>query len=126
MIRNLIVDRLPEGLVQYFNDRLERQIRERARERNRVVHGYWHACEKYPNDLILVDPPNKPMRYSVKDLDDIADRINGTLNEVATYCHQVTEAVQASSPTMQKLKARLAESIEGHPALRDLSKKPIV
>lgn len=76
---------IPDDLFQELSKDIHPEVVKRSQERNKVAHAYWHFCDKYPDDLIYTSGTEVPMRYSVKDFEDIANRINATANKVATY-----------------------------------------
>ena len=98
MIEAILKPRIPEDWYLRFVNDIKPELRRRARERNRIVHGHWQACSKYPKDLILGTFDEDPMRYTTNCLDDIADRINQTLNSVATYLMNLQQIVGPTLP----------------------------
>lgn len=89
--------RLPDDLLKEFTSEVAKEIRSRAGERNRVVHGRWNVSPEYPEDLILVSPDGN-LRYTVKDFEDIAKRINVTISMLADFWHRVRERVRSPPP----------------------------
>lgn len=69
--------RLNARQLEEFEE-LARILRDRAGERNDVVHGQWCTVDAYPNDLLLrVDGAQAVTytRYTEKDLEGIIERI---------------------------------------------------
>ena len=65
---------------------VQSNIRARADERNRIVHGLWALCEKYPDDIVLdTFRPDDRRVYTVKDFDQICQRILDTSNNIAKF-----------------------------------------
>ena len=93
-IESVLKSKIPDDLFRRFVEEVKPEIRRRVSERNRVVHGYWCTSPECPEDLVLHD--EIPMRYTIKDFEDIASRINGTLLMVSEYWHQVKERVNPS------------------------------
>ncbi len=86
LLESIARQRIPLDLLQEFKDTIKPEIRRRSIERNRVVHGHWHLCDKYPDDVILESyEPSRRLRYNVHDFDDIAARIISTSNLLATF-----------------------------------------
>lgn len=103
VIDTIMKPRIPEEMFNEYREKIRPEIRRRAGERNRVVHGQWHICEKYPDDLILNNRTDEPMRYSVKDFEDIAARIHETINVVSTFLINVSTFVREKNwPEMGK------------------------
>jgi hypothetical protein len=90
-IGSVLKHKISDDLFTEFVEKIEPEIRRRSKERNRVVHGYWCTSPECPEDLVLHDEIS--MRYTIKDFEDIASRINGTLLTVAEYWRQVKEQV---------------------------------
>jgi hypothetical protein len=91
-IETVAKGKIPEDLFKQFIEDVKPEVRRRAAERNRVVHGHWNIAKEYPDDLILMsDRGEPPMRYSLKDFDEIAARINATSNMAATFWFRVKE-----------------------------------
>lgn len=86
LLKAIAADRIPRSLLADFVSVVEPEIRKRAGERNKIVHGHWHSSNKYPADLILGNPdPTQLKRYSVKDFHNVADRIIATANVVGSF-----------------------------------------
>lgn len=89
LLTNIARDRLSPDQCEAWK-KLQKDIRSRADERNRVVHGHWLTCDKYPADLILRTPHPDDIRiYTVRDFDQITDRIIETSNQIATFWHHI-------------------------------------
>lgn len=84
-IESVAQRKIPQNLFDELENKVHPEIRKRAKERNRVVHGHWHLCSNYPEDLILNSEGEEKMRYTVKDFHDISQRINDTLNMTASF-----------------------------------------
>jgi len=91
-IESVSKHKMPENLFKKFVENVKPEIRNRAKERNRVVHGHWYTSPDCPEDLVL-RYDNTTMRYTAKDFEDIASRINDTLLMVAGYWHEVKEQI---------------------------------
>lgn len=88
LLSSIVHQRLP-ALASRFEAELMPEIRKRARERNRIVHGKWFVHDKLQEVILLDDGPNF-FSYSVKDFDQVADRIRGTwhaLRDFLTLAH---------------------------------------
>lgn len=86
--------KVPDDLLKEFSTDVVPAIRSRAGERNRIVHGFWNTSPEYPDDLILVSAEGN-FRYTVKDFDDIAKRINETVIMFASYWTRVAQRLGA-------------------------------
>jgi hypothetical protein len=84
LVESILEKRLPAAFLGEWQ-KIAREVRKRANERNRVVHGHWHASFYFPNDLILRKFDDDPLRYTVKDFTEIADRIIATSNQVQSF-----------------------------------------
>lgn len=82
---------------KYFEEVICKEVRARAKERNRIAHGRWGANAKYPDEIILLSHNDEPMRYSIKDFEDIADRMIDTSNKIATFLLGVVGKLSQSS-----------------------------
>jgi hypothetical protein len=85
-------------LMQFWFNNLRPELRQRARERNRVIHGHWGVSARFPNDLILHDHEGKHLRYSFRDLEDIADRIITTSNKAVSFGTWLDDPTKAPFP----------------------------
>ena len=70
---------------------LKIELNRRGRERNEVVHGRWSIADEYPNDLILEMRNGNYMRYTVKDFDDILDRVISVWQQCYAFQLKVLE-----------------------------------
>ena len=99
VISAVLKPRISDELYLHFQNDLRKDIRRRARERNRVVHGPWALCDDYPDDLIYTRPGEKWMRYTAKDLDNIVTHINETRGHVMAFMILVnSELEQQEAP----------------------------
>ena len=53
VISAVLKPRIPDELYMHFQKNLKPEIRRRASERARIVHGPWMLCDDYPDDLNL-------------------------------------------------------------------------
>lgn len=91
LIDALLKKRVSGELYTHFAEKIKPEIRRRSAERNRIVHGKLYLCDSYPDDIVLAYRDERPMRYTAKDLRDIADRIEETVNVVSLYCSDVED-----------------------------------
>ena len=84
--------------MAYWQKELRPELRRRAKERNRVVHGHWGVNDDLPDHLILHGEDNQHMRYSLRDFEDIADRIIATSNMAANFTFWVQGISAAPFP----------------------------
>lgn len=82
--------RMDAELFAEFVGTIKPEIRKRAQERNRIVHGHWNTCNQFPDDIILWVPGGKHLRYSQRDFHDIADRIIDTSNRISEFWNRVS------------------------------------
>jgi hypothetical protein len=114
-IESIAKSKIPEFLLDKFIKEIKPDIRNRARERNRVVHGHWTTSQEYPEDLILLSS-GEAFRYTVKDFEDIALRINKTNLVAAAYWRQVKEylrpapVIQPDGPPLPIVVSHLTQS----------------
>ena len=94
IISAILKPRIPEELYERFQETVMPDIRGRARERNRVIHGHWLICDDYPNDLIYAPWGKRRLRYTTKDFDDIAARINETSGRFIEFLMAVRIVLQ--------------------------------
>ena len=94
VISAVLKPRIPDELYLHFRDNLKPEIRRRASERARVVHGPWMLCDDYPDDLIYAPLGERRMRYTATDLDNIATHIIDTRDNVIGFLMQVRIALQ--------------------------------
>ena len=80
VIEDLLEPRVSPEMFSHWLKDVKPELRKRAKERNRVVHGLWGWDDKYPSDVFLIDGKGKHVRYRVEDFSDIADRIIATSN----------------------------------------------
>lgn len=90
--------KMPSNLLEEFVKQIQPEIRSRARERNRVVHGHWKTCAEFPDDLILDSSTEGLMRYAASDFDVIASRIQGTTVLVVDYWERAQNHLQPLPP----------------------------
>jgi hypothetical protein len=74
---------------KYFAETLRPEIRKRASERNRVAHSNWMLCDTEPDYYVVARFPDGDFKYSLKDFEDISDRIIETSNNIATFLMQI-------------------------------------
>jgi hypothetical protein len=98
VIEALLEQRVAPELHRFFVDTLKHEIRKRAKERNNVVHANWGIAREFPNDVILVSPENEHQRYSLKDFEDITDRIIATSNQVGTFTGWISGSIPCPFP----------------------------
>jgi hypothetical protein len=89
IIKNLLENRGVSELYEYFKEELKPEIEKRAGERNKVVHGHWGIIKEFPDKVILISDDNEHQSYSVKDFEDIVERIIQTSNNIATFMHKL-------------------------------------
>lgn len=92
-LASVLERRIPEQLCAHFAKEIAPAIRKRALERNRVVHGQWCTSEAFPDDLILIYKKEKLARYTVKDFDDIAARIQTLGTTIKAFWLHVREQI---------------------------------
>lgn len=114
--------RLPADLQPEFFSLLE-SVRNRAAERNKVIHAIWAACPHYPDDLIhcspdhivrdltdgftvylatgqlnLTEPPESFVRglsrYTLRDFTAIVERISDLHGQIRDFAHRASKAMQ--------------------------------
>ena len=69
----ILKDRAADLFAEW--EEIRDELNKRGRERNKVVHGNWSLSDEYPDDLILETPRGARFRYTLKDFQDILDRI---------------------------------------------------
>jgi hypothetical protein len=82
----------PELLDEWRN-KIVPKIRDRANERNKIVHGMWHISRERPNALILFYRSEKPMEYTNKDFDEISQRMNQLLEKMGDFWMRVEQHI---------------------------------
>ncbi|HEY6281103.1 MAG TPA: hypothetical protein VIW72_04830 [Burkholderiales bacterium] len=93
-VTDCLKNRVSVELLEEFKRDMVPEIRKRAQERNKVVHGIWQLCDEYPTDLICTTPGDPDMQYTVKNFHDIADRINATTNIMVKFWVKVQASPQ--------------------------------
>jgi hypothetical protein len=83
----VLKDRGSSLLVDW--EKLEKDLQARGRERNAVVHGNWALSDRYPAALILEERDGSFKLYTLRDLDQVLDRIV----DVWQRCHLLMIAV---------------------------------
>jgi hypothetical protein len=89
-IQEVCEKRLPEDLLKEFLTDLVPELRKRAGERNRVVHGQWYLSPE-TKEVVLKYSSDDPMIWTEKDFENTAQRIIDTSNKIATFWHKVQE-----------------------------------
>jgi hypothetical protein len=102
-IQEVSETRLPPDLWNEFTTDLVPELRKRAGERNRVVHGQWYLSAG-TKELVLKYSSEEPMTWTVKDFENTAQRIIATSNKLATFWHKVQHRLLP-----EEVKKRLAE-----------------
>jgi hypothetical protein len=88
VVRSVLIALLPDFLKEQW-EKIEDQLRKRAKERNLLAHGKWGICDEFPEDMIYLDPAGPRIRYTAKDfaatlrrmypltglLDDFTDKV---------------------------------------------------
>lgn len=90
IISELLETRIPPEDFKHFQDVLIKEIRNRAKERNAVVHSYWYADDQHP-EYIITWIDERYMKYSAQDFLDIAKRILETNDKVKNFLEQFTK-----------------------------------
>jgi hypothetical protein len=81
VIRSVMKKRLPSSLYKNLV-LLEQDIRKRAGERNAIVHGAWAISDDFPDDLMRQPLVGDIVRYTLKDFEDVFERITETALKV--------------------------------------------
>lgn len=112
--------RFTEDQLRPFHEIISPEIRARATERNRIVHGNWMLCDKYPTDLVLETPKqDHRRRYSVQDFEQVVDRIIDTSNKTISFWFALEQ--QTRPEIFQQLAQMLPQlqSPDESPTLQD-------
>jgi len=80
LVGSVIAHRLSEEHHERYQN-ISTEIRQRARERNELIHAQWHICDEFPDDLIQFKH-SKPFRYTPKELEDRLERAVSTRNKI--------------------------------------------
>ncbi len=82
---------------------LERDLRARSKERNRVVHANWGLSDEYPNDLIEVKAEGLPgyFKWSVRDFQGVADRVANCFRECIRFRQSLVDAMNGTDRVLQ-------------------------
>lgn len=76
-------------LLDEWKKEIAPKIRDRAKERNKIVHGMWHISRERPNALILFNRSEEPWEYNNADFDDISKRMNEMLEKMGDFWRRV-------------------------------------
>lgn len=82
VIKRVLDIRYSKSVLDEFN-KLSIDLRAKAKERNKLVHGAWQVCDKYPADLIQIRDQTW-IRYTERDFNDVLERsvlIRNALND---------------------------------------------
>jgi hypothetical protein len=99
-IQEVSEKRLPEDLLKEFVTNLVPELRKRAGERNRVVHGQWYFSP-HTQEVVLKYSSDDPQTWTVQDFENTAERIVGTSNKLATFWRKVQDRLMPED--MKKL-----------------------
>ena len=83
VIKRVVAIRYPKKFHDEF-DELTTDLRAKAKERNRLIHGAWQVCDKYPTDLIRIRD-EKWIRYTERDFNDVLERSVLTRNALNDF-----------------------------------------
>jgi|KBSMisStaDraftv2_1062788.scaffolds.fasta_scaffold783239_1 hypothetical protein len=84
-------------------DQLRKGIGSCARERNRIVHAVWGVNKVYPDHIIRVEKfDHKFIKYTLKDFDDVAQRIKEQIDAVSAFDADCRAARTAELPPKQR------------------------
>ena len=96
VVRAALIPRLTKNLLDDW-ERLERDIRGRARDRNLVAHSPWTISDEFPEDLLHSDQQGRVFRYSEQDFRDIMERIVATKKNTIAFMVQLLECVRTGT-----------------------------
>ncbi len=91
IIEKSLIVLLPQELQSDWNG-LAKEINNRAKDRNIIVHAAWGISDIYPDDLVLEDERGKRMRYNEQDFVQILDRISLVYVRIHDFMHRVLKA----------------------------------
>ena len=78
--------------------RLEGTLRRCSKQRNKVAHGRWGVCEKFPDELILMEETSAVQVYTAQDFHEISNNMKVLIGKLSAFYHVIYERIK-DSPT---------------------------
>lgn len=106
MIRSVLKLRVSKNLITAFDD-LAKNLKKRAKERNRIVHGLWTTHPKHPRSLLrmagVTDPELKVEKYVLRDFVEIEMRLVRQIVDLVEFSQLAASAPKLKGTTKKAL-----------------------
>jgi hypothetical protein len=81
---------MPDDMYTTFRDQITPDLRRRARERAKIIHGKWGMTDDLP-DALLLDEEDRLLLYQSKDFSQIQKRLSETAHRLFQFGIELIE-----------------------------------